>query len=65
MLFICFHLSEVNKLEAVINSPIDFYAKVAQLVELHVANVVVEGSSPFFRSKPRTEAFFSGVVAKR
>ena len=32
------------------------FAKVAQLVEHHVANVRVEGSNPFFRS--------AGVVAK-
>ena len=31
----------------------DSYARVAQLVELHVANVVVAGSSPVSRSKKR------------
>ena len=40
-------------------------AKVAQLVEHHVANVRVDGSNPFFRSGPRFRGLFiKGVVAK-
>ncbi len=37
-------------------SPRSFEASVAQLVELHLAKVVVEGSNPFARS-----IFFMGV----
>ena len=40
-------------------------AKVAQLVEHHVANVRVVGSNPIFRSRPLYEACFFGVVPKR
>ncbi len=41
-----------------------FFAKVAQLVEHHVANVRVDGSNPFFRSKGLIKRPFFGVVAK-
>jgi hypothetical protein len=40
------------------------YAGIAQLVEHHVANVNVAGSSPVSRSNPALAGFFFGGVAK-